>query len=161
MNPLTYKAHPLLSRWVDLLHEPSAHHLSDILYLLGILFAGNILLTAGLPWLLRKAESLELSSIKAYFFALPATWLYLPFMLTLLQDVIRHSFELQHRWFLLFALLVVSQFLTALYAFALRHERSGLPIGLESGLTVSLFLLLASIPASLIMIGINAFKPFM
>ena len=160
MNPLTYKAHPLLARWVDLLHEPSAHHLSDVLYLLGILFAGNILLTAGLPWLLRKAENLELPAIKAYFFALPATWLYLPLMLTLLQDVSRHGFELQHRWFLLFALLVASQLLTALYAFALRHERSGLPIGLESGLAVSLFLLLASIPASLIMLGANAIKPF-
>jgi len=161
MNPLTYKVHPLLTRWVDLLHEPSAHHPSDVLYLLSILFAGNILLTAGLPWMLRKAENLELPAIKAYFFALPATWLYLPLMLTLLQDVVGHHFELGSRWFFLFALLVVSQFLTALYAFTLRHERSGLPIGLESGLSVSLFLLLASIPASLIMLGINAIQPFM
>jgi len=114
-----------------------------------------------LPWMVRKAESLELPAIKAYFFALPATGLYLPLMLTLLQDVVGHHFELGSRRFLLFALLVVSQFLTALYAFTLRHERSGLPIGLESGLTVSLFLLLASIPASLIMLGINAIQPFM
>ena len=161
MNPLTYKSHPLLARWVDLLLDPTSHHLNDVLHLLSILFVGNLLLTAGLPWLLRKAESLELPAIKAYLFALPATWLYLPLMLTLLQDVIRHGFELQHRWFFLFALLVVSQLLTALYAFALRHERSGSPIGLESGLAVSLFLLLVSIPASLIMLGANAIKPFM
>jgi hypothetical protein len=130
-----------------------------VLYLLSILLAGNILLAAGLPWLLRKAENLSLSPITAYLFALPATWLYLPLMLTLMQDVIGHTFEFHHRGFLLFAIFVVSQLLTALYAFAIRYESRGAPIGLESGLAVSLFLLLVSIPASLVMIGVNAIKP--
>lgn len=161
MNPLNFKAHPLLARWIDLIVEPSAHHAGDLLSLLAILLASNLLWASALPWLLRKLEGLELSPLKAYLMALPATFLYAPLMLTLVQDVIGHAFAWRHRWFLLFALLVASQLLTALYAFALRHERSGLPIGLESGLAVSLFLLLASIPASLIMLGLNAIKPFM
>jgi len=36
---------------------------------------------------------------------------------------------------------------------------SGVAIGLESGLAVSMFLLLISIPASLLMIGVNVLKP--
>ena len=151
MNPLHFKAHPLLARWIDLVVEPSAHHAGDLLSLLLILLASNLLWASALPWLLRRMEGLDLTPLKAYLLALPATFLYAPLMLTLLQDVIGHAFEWRHRWFLLFALLVASQLLTALYAFGIRHERSGVAIGLESGLGVSLFLLLAAIPASLIM----------
>ena len=159
MNPLHFKAHPLLARWIDLIVEPSAHHASDILSLLVILLASNLLWASVLPWLLRKMEGLELSPLKAYLMALPASFLYAPLILTLLQDVIGHAFTLKNRWFLLFALLVASQLLTAFYAFGLRHARSGVAIGLESGLAVSLFLLLISIPASLLMIGVNVLKP--
>ena len=159
MNPLLFKAHPLLARWIDLITHPTAQNLSDLLYLLGMLLATNLLWAAGLPWLLRKAEGLTLTPLKAYLAALPATLLYAPLMLTLLQDVIGHSFEFRNRFFLLFALVVGSQLLTALYAFTLRHERSGAPIGIESGLSVSLFLLLASIPACLLLMGIHALRP--
>jgi hypothetical protein len=159
MNPILYKAHPLLARWIDLLTHPTAQHPGDMVYLLTMLLAINVLWAGGLPWLLRKAEGLELTPLKAYLFGLPATFLYAPLMLTLLQDVVHHSFEFRHRWFLLLTLLVSSQLLTAFYAFTLRHERSGVAIGLESGLGVALFLLLVSIPASLILIGINALQP--
>lgn len=159
MNPMLYKPHPLLARWIDLLTHPTAQHPGDLLYLLAMLLAVNVLWASGFPWLLRKAEGLELTPMKAYLYALPATFLYAPLMLTLMQDVVRHSFELRDRWFLLLTILVSSQLLTAFYAFTLRHERSGVVIGLEPGLAVALFLLLASIPASLILIGINALQP--
>jgi hypothetical protein len=160
MNPLSYKAHPLLARWVDLITEPSAHHANDLLALLVILFATNLLWASALPWLLGKIEGLTLSPLKAYYMALPATFLYAPLMLTLLRDIIGHAFEWRHRWLLILMLIVASQLLTAFYAFGLRHPRSGVAIGLESGLGVALFLLLASIPASLIMIGADKLKPF-
>ncbi len=160
MNPLLFKAHPLLMQWLDVLLNPGAQHPGGLLRLLAILLCANLLWAAGLPWLLRKTEGLALTPLKAYLAALPATFLYSPLMLTLLQDVIGHAFTFSNRWFLLFALLVASQFLTALYAYTLRHERSGAAIGLESGLTVALFLLLAAIPASLILMGLDALLPF-
>lgn len=159
MNPLLYKAHPLLTRWVDLLSAPGAQSPDKLYYLIVVLMSCNLLWAIGLPWLLRKAEGLEIRPIKAYLMALPATALYSPLMLTLLQDVLGHNFDFQDRWVLLLVLLAVSQLLTALYAFTLRHERSGVAIGLESGLTVSMFLLLVSIPASMILIGTNALWP--
>lgn len=160
MNPLLYKAHPLLARWVDFFTNPGAQSLENLYYLAVILLGGNLLWASGLPWLLRKTEGLEVRPIKAYLMALPATVIYSPLMLTLLQDVLSHNFEFRNRWVLLLALLAASQLLTALYAIALRHERSGVIIGLESGLTVSMFLLLASIPAGLILIGANVLWPF-
>ncbi|GAB6049067.1 hypothetical protein JCM19379_28990 [Methyloparacoccus murrellii] len=160
MNPLDFKAHPLLHRWIDFVLAPGAHSVTEGLLLLAILLGSNLLWAAGLPWLLRKAENLELTPVQTYLYTLPATLLYAPLMLTLMQDVIAHAFELRHRWFLLFALLAVSQILTAFYAFALRQDRGAAPIGLESGLAVSLFLLLVSIPASLLLMGLHALHPF-
>lgn len=159
MNPLHYKAHPLLAAWLDLSTNPGTQSLHDLLYLLILLFCGNLLWAIGLPWLLRKAEGLNITPFTAYLIALPATFLYAPLLLTLLQDVLRHEFEFRHRWFLLLTLLAISQLLTAFYAFVLRHERSGLAIGLESGLVVSLFLLLVSIPAGLVLLGLTALYP--
>jgi hypothetical protein len=161
MNPLTYNSHRLLTRWIDLLLDPSLARWHDALHLVGILLGTNLLWTIGLPWLLRKIESLELTPLKAYMLALPATFLYAPLMLTLLSDVFAHAFELKNRWFLLFAIITASQMLTAFYAFVLRHKASDVPIGIESGLAVSLFLLLVSIPATSLMMIINAFAPFM
>ena len=82
-------------------------------------------------------------------------------MLTILSDVFAHAFELKNRWFLLFVIIAASQMLTAFYAFVLRHKPSDVPTGIESGLAVSLFLLLVSIPAACLMMIINAFVPFM
>ncbi len=155
MNPLMFKAHPLLTKWIEFITAPSSLGLNGVIYLLAVLAGSNLLWAASLPWLLRKIEHLSISPLRAYLLALPATFLYAPLMLTLLEDVLHHAFEFQHRWFLLFALFISSQLLAALYAFALRHERSGQPIGLESGLAVALFMLLASMPASLILLGIH------
>ena len=46
-------------------------------------------------------------------------------------------------------------------AFVVRHQPSDVPIGIESGLAASLFLLLVSIPATSLMMIIDAFAPFM
>ncbi len=160
VNPINFKAHPYLARWVELLTEPSSQSATMVMEMLAILLASNLLWAAGIPWLLRKLERLAISPINAYAWTLPASFLYSPLMLTLIQDVLGHSFELRNRWFLLLMILVSSQTLTAFYAFALRHPRSDAPIGLESGLAVSLFLLLVSIPSALILIGFNTIVPF-
>ena len=78
-----------------------------------------------------------------------------------MSDVFSHAFELKNRWFLLFAIIAASQILTAYYAFVVRHQPSDVPIGIESGLAASLFLLLVSIPATSLMMIIDAFAPFM
>lgn len=161
MNPLTYYAHRLLTRWIDLFLDPSLHRWHNAVYLVGILLCSNLLWTMGLPWLLRKTENLEVTPLKAYMLALPATFLYAPLMLTLLSDVFAHAFELRNRWILLFGIIAASQMLTALYAFVVRHQPSAVPIGIESGLAASLFLLLVSIPATSLMMIIDAFAPFM
>lgn len=161
MNPLTFNAHRLLTRWIELLMEPSAHGLQDASQLLGILLLSNFLWAVGLTWIVRKTEALQLTPLKAYILALPATFLYSPLMLTLLSDVVAHAFALKNRSFLLFAIIAASQMLTAFYAFVLRYKPSNVPIGLESGLAISLFLLLASIPSSALMMIINSFVPFM
>ena len=83
MNPLTYNAHRLLTRWIDLLLDPSLHRWHDALHLVGILLCSNLLWTMGLPCLLRKTESLDVTPLKAYMLALPAKFLYAPLMLTL------------------------------------------------------------------------------
>jgi hypothetical protein len=159
VNPINFKAHAYLAGWVELLTDPSSQSVAQIMDLLAIFLASNLLWAAGLPWLLRKLEKLKLSPIRAYWMSLPASFLYAPLMLTLIQDVLVHSFEFRNRWFLLLMILVSSQMLAAFYAFALRHPRSGAPIGLESGLAVSLFLLLISMPAALILISLNALIP--
>ena len=76
-------------------------------------------------------------------------------MLTVIQDVIKHNFHLRSRWFMLLIILVSLQMLTALLGFAVQLPVSGAPIGLESRLTVSLYLLLISIPTALILVGFD------
>ena len=161
MNPLLFKAHPLLTRWIELLTHPGSLSASDILVMVLVLLGGNVILAIGLFWLIRKADEVVLTPGKAYWLALPASFLYTPVMLTALQDVIRHEFELKNRFFLLFGLVVISQLLTAFFAFVIKDStRKEEPIGLESGLAASLWLLLLSIPVALTLIGINFLSPF-
>jgi len=136
MNPLTYNAHRLLTRWIDLLLERSAHGLQDASQLTGILLISNFLWAAGLPWILLKTENLQLPPPKAYILSCQQRSSIPPLMLTLLCDVFAHTFELKNRWFLLFAIIAASQILTAFYAFVLRHRPSDVPIRLESGLAI-------------------------
>jgi len=69
---------------------------------------------------------------------------------------VHHAFVFGERWFLLFALVVTNQTLAAFYAFLIHSPRERGPVGLESGLGISLFMLLASIPLGLALLGIDA-----
>ena len=157
---MLFKANPLLTRWIEVLTLHSTHPGRELAYLIIILLSTNMLWSAGLPWITRKAEDISLAPVKAYLLALPATFVYCPLMLTLMQDVMNQTFSLGNRLFLLFALVVGSQLLTVFYAFAIKKSDNQTPIGLESGLNISLFFLLVSIPASILLIGMNQLKPF-
>lgn len=159
MNPLLYKAHPVLTRWIELLTEPHLQGSKGLLAALTLVLLSNLMWALCLPWLLRKYEDIHIKPVKAYLLSLPAAFLYAPLMLTLLNDVLTHTFEFSDRYFLVFSIVVATQLLAAYYAFVIRHEPDANPIGLESGLSISLFMLLVSIPAGLALIGINLITP--
>lgn len=155
MNPFLYKAHPLLQNLVILLTEPSAYRLDEAAALVLLVLAINLLWTPGLVWVARKADKLRLSLVQGYALALPACLGYTPLVLTVVGDVAAHGFRLQDRFIVVFATFAVSQILTGFYAFALRHRPGGYPAGLLAGATVSLFLLLMSLPLCLALLGLD------
>jgi hypothetical protein len=155
MNPFLYKAHPLLSRLVELLLDPSAHSLDEASQLALIFLALTPLWTLVLLWVIRRGLGFRPSIIVGYALAFPACLLYLPLWLTLLGDVLDHAFRLEDRYLFIFAIVVVAQMLGAFYGIAIRYDRTGRPIGLKAGITVSLALLLASIPFGLGLLGLN------
>lgn len=156
MNPFLYKAHPLLYRLADLLAHPSGHSLGEISDLLLILLAINVLWVPALLWAARRAAGVRLPFLKGYLLALPATLAYAPMMITVVSDVVGHAFRLQDRFLLVFAIFVTSQMLGGFYAFTLRKGRRFDVAELAAGLSVSLFLLLVSIPACSVLLGLNA-----
>jgi hypothetical protein len=155
MNPFLFKAHPLLYRSVELLIHPFDHTLDDFTRLVLIFLIINLLWAAGLPWAVRRAAAIRVSLLQGYFLALPATVLYAPLVVTVLSDVVTRTFEMQNRFLLVFSILVVSQMLAGFYAFFLRQGRRAEPVGLVAGVTVSLFLLLVSLPACGVLLGLD------
>lgn len=155
MNPFLFKAHPLLARLINLILDPATASLNDTAALILTLLAINLFWTPALIWAAKKTDRLRLSPLQAYALTLPASLTYTPLMLTVVADVAAHGFRFQDRFFLVFALLVLSQILTGFYAFALRHRPSGYAAGLAVGATVSLFLLLLSLPISLLLLGLD------
>jgi drug/metabolite transporter (DMT)-like permease len=93
--------------------------------------------------------------------AFPATLVYTPIALTLLDDVLNHAFRLQDRYLLLFALGVAAVMLAAFYGVVVRFR--GRPVGAEIGLTLAMALLLAAVPCSMLLLGlenwVSAFPP--
>lgn len=156
MNPLQYHAHPLLFDWVEVLLHPGAQSLARLPYLLAVSLLANLLWALALGWFLWRAERLRLTPLQCYLLALPATLLYLPLVATASRDVLQHGFELRHRWFLLFAIVISQQTLAAFYAFAVRFPRSLAALGLPAGFVTALFMLLVALPASLLLLGIEA-----
>ena len=156
MNPFLYKAHPLLYRLVDFLLHPGAHGLDELSELVLIFLAINFFWAPGLVWVARRAAGVGLSFIKGYALALPACLGYAPLMLTLLGDVIAHAFRWPDRYLLIFSLFVATQMLGGFYALAFRQGGQGGPVDLAAGMAVSLFLFLVSIPACLVLLGLNA-----
>ena len=158
MNPFLYKAHPLVLHWVELLANPFAHGIGELAELALTFLAVNSLMALGLAWVAERTAGIRPAFAKAFALAVPAGLLYPPFMLTALADVIGHAFQLRERYILIFSLFVGSQLLGSGYALALRREPDGRPAGLAIGMTVSLFLLLASIPACLALLALHALR---
>lgn len=160
MNPFTYKAHPALIEWIGLITQTSPNPGQDLRHVLLLLALTTPIFALALRQVSRKSDGLSISTLKSIGLALPAAVLYTPLMLTLLNDVVHHAFVFAERWFLLFALVVVSQTLAAFYAFFIHSPRERGPVGLESGLGISLYLLLSAIPIGLALLGIDALIPF-
>ncbi len=156
MNPLLYKAHPLLHLTVDMLTNPAAHSLGEASRLILFYLAVNIVWTPWLMWGLKKTAGFSPSFLLAYGLGLPALVFYLPTMLTMLSDVLAHEFHFADRFILVFCVFIASMMLSAFYAVAFRHPRTGRGIGLRDGLTISLFLWLGSLPTGLALLGLNA-----
>lgn len=156
MNPFIYKAHPALLEWVGLITQTSAHPGQDLRHILLLLAMTTPIFALALRHLSLKSDEISIPVFKSLGLALPASVLYTPLILTLLNDVVHHAFVFGERWFLLFTLVVVSQMLAAFYAFLVHSPRERGPVGLESGLGFSLFMLLTSIPIGLATLGIDA-----
>jgi tetrahydromethanopterin S-methyltransferase subunit G len=156
VNPLLFKAHPLLYLSVDLLLRPSAYSVDDFSRLVLIYLIINLPWMAALWFAVRRTVGIRLTLPRAYGLALPSAVVYAPLMLTVSSDILAHAFRLEERYILIFVIAVASQMLGALYGFGVRFDRTGRPIGIRAGLVVSLFLLLASIPFSFLLLGLNA-----
>ncbi|HYE36715.1 hypothetical protein [Methylocaldum sp.] len=156
MNPLLYKAHPLLYLSVDLLIHPSAHPVDDFSRLILIYLVINLLWMAAFRLAVRRTVGIRLTPLSAYGLALPSALFYAPLMLTVLNDVLAHAFRLEERYILIFVIAVAAQMLAALYAAVIRFDRTGQPIGVRAGIAISLFLLLSSIPFGFLLLGLNA-----
>lgn len=155
MNPLLYKAHPLLYLSVDLLVNPAAHSWREAARLLSLYLGVNFVFALGLQWGAKKALGAAPSYLLAYVLALPALVFYLPTMLTLLGDVLAHQFHFIDRFILVFCVFVATQMLGALYAVAIRRPEQGGACGLRDGMAISLFMWLFSLPVSGVLLQLN------
>lgn len=156
MNPLLFKAHPLLYLSVDLLIRPSAYSVDDVSRLILIYLVINLLWTAVLRLAVRRTVGIRLTLPRAYGLALPSAVVYTPLMLTVSSDILAHAFRLEERYILIFVIAVAAQMLGALYGVGIHFDRTGRPIGIRAGLSVALCLLLASLPLSVLLLGLNA-----
>lgn len=154
MNPLLYKAHPLLNATIRLLAGGETVGFQNASALLLTYLAINLPFSMLLAHRARRSLHIRLRFSVAYLLALPGAVLYTPMVLTLLSDVVNHAFHLEDRFLLLFALLVATVLLAALFAVALRY-RNGNPVGLEAGLFLALTLLLASAPYALALLALD------
>ncbi|MCU0735071.1 MAG: hypothetical protein MUF20_06040 [Methylotetracoccus sp.] len=154
MNPFLFKSHPLLHATIGLLTGAEAFSFRQIITLAATYLALNVPLAVLLARRVVKAVHVRLRFRAAYLLALPATVLYLPIGLTLLSDVVHHTFLLDHRFLFLFALLVATVLIAALFGIAL-HYRNGDPVGSETGLILALTIFLACIPYGLVLLGLD------
>lgn len=155
MNPFLYKAHPLMDATIRLLTDSGAFGFQDAAALLLTYLVLNLPLAALLAYRLRQSVQLRVRLHAAYLLALPATLLDLPIALTLVDDVMHHAFRLEDRFLFLFAASVATALIAALLG-AMPKNRDAEPIGPETGLAVSLTLLLGCIPYALALLGLDA-----
>lgn len=160
MNPFLFKAHALLYHLVSFLINPASRSLDGAMELLAVVLSINLLWATPLIWIAGR-DDIRLSPLKAYLLALPATLLYAPTLLTVMADVTEHAFRLSDRFILVIAIFVASQMLGGFYAIALRQPHNRRPVGVVAGMTVSLFLLLVSMVASLALLWADEAWHFM
>lgn len=156
MNPFLFKAHALLAATLGLVLNPAGSAPALWVKLAALYLSMNLPWALVLMLALRKAANLRLGYGQAYVAALPALLLFLPLVLTLLDDIIHHAFLWRERFIFVFAVAVAGLLGTAGYGLLVRHPRSGKPIGLEAGLVVAMALLLASVPYGLLLLGLDA-----
>lgn len=159
MNPFFFKSHALLSATLALLTGSGSLGLMDVVVILATYLVAALAFGWCLVVVARKAVGLALPFRKAYPLALPATLAYLPLGVTLLNDIVHQSFQLDDRYVFLFAIAVATLMLAGLYGVVL-HYRGGQPIGSESGLTLALALLLLTLPIALLLLGLDAWLGF-
>lgn len=145
MNPLLFKAHPLLQQTLEVLAGTQPLTTKIVLGLPATYLVLTLPLAALLAFRLRRALHIKAPFGAAYLLALPATLLFVPIALTLLGDIAAHAFRMEDRAIFLFALFVATILLAAMLG-ALVHYRNGASIGSEEGLILALTLLLACIP---------------
>jgi len=155
MNPLLYKAHPLMILAADAFLNPGAHSLYDYSRLALILLSCMGLWASVLVWAVNRAADFRVAYWRAFLFALPAVLLYLLPVVTVVTDVIGHKFHWRDRFLLVFAMVVASQMLGVLYAFGIRHPRYERVLGLQTGIEVALVLLLAAMLTSVVLGGLQ------
>jgi hypothetical protein len=153
MNPFLFRSHPLLHRTIELVADPSAHGIADWLWLMAIFSLLGLAWMPAFRYLAARMAGAGLGWWRAFWLDLPAVVLYSPLMLTLVGDVVRHSFRFEERWIFVFALAVAVFLLAGWYGQAIRQGRSRVPVGLETGLGLALTLLLVSIPYTLLLLG--------
>lgn len=155
MNPLLYKAHPLLYLTVDLMVNPAEHHFHEVVKLILIYLGVNLVWSAWLWQGTKNVAGFAPSYLLAYALALPAVLLYLPTMLTILNDILKHEFHFAERMILVICVFVATQMLGGFYAVAIRYPRNGIALGLVDGLAVSLWMWLFSLPIGLALLWLN------
>lgn len=159
MNPFLFKSHALLYATIAMLGGSGAYGMTDALRLAAIYLLGNVLTAWCFGAGARRSAGVRLRFRKVYLLSLPATLVYLPISVTLLNDVVHQMFALDDRYLLLFAVAVATVMLAGLYGVVI-HHRGGQPIGSESGLALALILLLAMIPAGLLLLGLDGWLGF-
>lgn len=147
MNPFLFKAHPLLRLTVESLAGEGG--LWQALVLLLFYLIANVVWATALALVVREMVHIRPRPLNLYWMSLPALVGYVPVLLTLLRDVLDHTFRFADRFILLFALVTVASMLGALYGFLFRHPRSHQSIGLIAGFAVALAMLLISLPLGL------------
>lgn len=156
MNPLLYKAHPLLYRTVDLFIEPGAYTAPEIAALLLVYLSLNVIWCEIFRRLWKQSTGLVPTRHLAYRIALPSLVGYLPIMLTVTNDILHHQFRFADRALLVFVLFVVVQMLTVFHAVCMALRRAFLVSDLQAGFTLSLALLLSALPFSLAVMGLES-----
>lgn len=159
MNPLLFKAHPLLRVSVELLTDPASHGIGTYARLLSIYALVNVIGAGCLVGMARRAAGLRLPWLRAYSLAAPAL-LYIPAMITVLSDVVKQEFRLTDRILLVVVVVVLTQMLAAWFGLAVRY-RNGEALGLSLGLAIALTLLLAAIPCCLVLLGLDSSFPLL